>query len=408
MAPMIETASRPSARPASDRQVLRLYTVLCLAFSAFTLYRWDAFRHATFFGRWPLFDWHDMHVYFLSSGWVMGEGTLYRQVPSEYPLLPNLLFAAVRVMSSIVPRVPEGYDAFAWVWTSVMLPLWFWVLHRLATRYPKPAVLLWLTPTALHFSLYRFDVLAVIGTLFAVEAVRDDRLRRAALWLGLVTALKGYPLFLLPAFLVYVWRRKSFGEATTSGFIYLAPFVAGNLATLAFAGVEGMMFAYRFHAERWLNGESTFDAIAYVFGPGIRDALAGMPRLPIILQASCALIAAGFRPRTPPELMRAFLFGTTAFVSFSVFYSPQFVLWLVPFVAEWTWPLAAWLVVGTSWATYAYFPVAFFRRARAARVFELSVVAVAALRLSLMALAALRRSPGAAAGTDADGAGSPA
>jgi len=28
-------------------------------------------------------------------------------------------------------------------------------------------------------------------------------------------------------------------------------------------GVDGMMFAYRFHAARWLNGESTWDAIAY-------------------------------------------------------------------------------------------------------------------------------------------------
>ena len=390
---MSETVSPPRSAAASPAWLPSVLAALCLAFSLFTLFSWDVFRHATFLGRWPLFDWHDMHVYFLSSGWVMGEGTLYRQVPSEYPLLPNLLFGAVRMLSNAVPMVPAGYDRFAFVWVSLMLPLYCFVLHRLVTRYPRPAMLLWLTPTALHFSLYRYDVLAVIGTLFAVEAIRADRLRRAALLLGLVTALKGYPLFLLPVFAVYVWRRRSFGEALTACVINLAPFAAANLVTLAFSGVEGLLFAYRFHAERWLNGESTFDAIAYLAGPAIREALAGMPRLPILLQAACALIAAGFRPRTPPELMRAFLFVTTAFVSFSVFYSPQFVLWLVPFVAEWTWPLAAWLVVGTSWVTYAYFPVAFFRRARQARVFELSVALVACFRAVLMLVTAFGRPP---------------
>jgi hypothetical protein len=397
---MSKTAPPLRSSPAAPAWLPRAFALLCLAFSAFTLFNWDVFRHSTFLGRWPLFDWHDMHVYFLSSGWVMGEGTLYRQVPSEYPLLPNLLFGAVRLISNAVPMVPAGYDRFAFVWTSLMLPLYFFVLHRLVTRYPRPAMLLWLTPTALHFSIYRYDVLAVIGTLFAVEAIRADRLRRAALLLGLVTALKGYPLFLLPVFAVYVWRRRSFREAVAACVINLAPFAVANLVTLGFSGVEGLLFAYRFHAERWLNGESTFDAIAYLTGPAIRDALAGMPRLPIILQAACALIAAAFRPRTPPELMRAFLFVTTAFVSFSVFYSPQFVLWLVPFVAEWTWPLASWLVVGTSWVTYAYFPVAFFRRARQPRIFELSVAVVAGLRAVLMLVSAFGRPPATAAGTD--------
>lgn len=386
------TSAPPVPAPrAVPRAFVRIAAAICAVFSLATLFRWDAFRHASFFGRWPLFDWHDMHVYFLSSGWVMGQGTLYRQVPSEYPLLPNLLFGAVRAVSNLVPVISDPYGRFAWVWVSLMLPLWFWVLHRLIERYPKPATLLWLTPAALHFTVYRFDVLAVIYTLFTVEAIREDRLGRAAVLLGVVTALKGYSLFLLPAFAVYVWRRRNLREAVLASILNLAPFVLANLVTLVFSGVDGLLYAYRFHAERWLNGESTYDAIAYLTGPGIRDALAGVPRLPMILQAACALIAAAFRPRTPAGLMRAFLFATTGFVSFSVFYSPQFVLWLVPFVAEWTWPLASWLVVATSWVTYAYFPIAYFRQARSPQMFQRAVALVAGFRVLLMALALIRR-----------------
>ena len=62
----------------------RAFAVMCGAFSLLALFAWARYRHASFLGLWPLFDWHDMHVYFLSSGWVVGEGTLYREVASEY------------------------------------------------------------------------------------------------------------------------------------------------------------------------------------------------------------------------------------------------------------------------------------------------------------------------------------
>ena len=361
---------------------------VCVLFSLGTLFRWDAYRHVTFLHLWQVFDWQDIHVYFESSHWVTGGGVLYRSVPSEYPLFANLIFAAVRLVSQAVPVLADPYDKFAWVWVSVMLPLWFVVLHRIWTRFPRPALFLWLTPASLYFGLYRFDAIAVLLSLLCVEAVYEDRLRRAALMLGLVTALKGYSLFLLPAFAVYVWRRRGFREALIASVINLAPFAGANLVTLAFGGVDGLMFAYRFHAARWLNGESTWDAIAYLTGPAIRDWLPRFTKLPPMLEAACALIAAGFRPKEPRDLMRAFLFATAGFISFSVFYSPQFVLWLVPFAADLSWPLAAWIVGACSWVTFAYFPVAFFKRLHHPRLFQLAVAAVAALRLLLMAVVA--------------------
>lgn len=390
--------------------LLKLAAILCVAFPILVLFQWDAFRDVTFFHLWQIYDWQDINVYYQSSAWAQGAGTLYRDVPSEYPLLPNLLFGAVRLLSQAVPRLTTGYDRFAWVWVTLMLPLWFVVLHRLLTRFPRPAALLWLTPASLYFTLYRYDVLAVLFSLLAVEAIHADRPRRAALLLGLVTALKGYSLFLLPAFAVWVWRRRGFREAVIASLLNLAPFLAGNLVTLAFGGLEGVAYAYRFHAERWLNGESTFDAIAYLTGPAIRDFLAAHRRVPMILQAVGSLLAAAMLPRTPAQLMRAFLFATTAFVSFSVFYSPQFVLWLVPFVADLAWPAAAAIVGALSWTTFAYFPVAFFKRVHHPRFFELTVALVAGLRLLLLALSGfgMARGPKAAENPAVRPASSPA
>jgi len=381
-------------RSVSPRPVpLGLVVAALLAAAALglaTFLRWDAFRHASVFGLWNLFDWHDIHVYFLSSGWVAGQGTLYREVPSEYPLLANLLFAAVRLVSGLVP-LGSDYDRFAWTWMLAGLALYLWTLHRLATRYPRPALLLWLTPSALHFSLYRFDVFAVVPALLAVEALAGGRLRRAALLLGLVTALKGYALFLLPAFLYHAWARRGAREAALAGAVYLAPFALGNLVTLAFSGTDGLLYAYRFHATRTFNGESTWDAAAYALGPAVRDAVGRVHGLPFALQALGALLALAFRPRTHEALMRAFLFATAVFTSASVFYSPQFVLWLVPFVAEWTTPLASWLVVAFSWVTFVYFPVAYFRRAHHPGLFRAAVVLTAAVRTAVAVAAPFAR-----------------
>jgi uncharacterized membrane protein len=385
----LETPAPLSPRPAPAGFTPAIF-ILGLAASVFALFHWDAFRHASVFGLWNLFDWHDIHVYFMSSAWVDGPGKLYHEVPSEYPLLANLLFAAVRLVSRIVP-LAEAYDRFAWAWATIALGLYLWTLRRLMTHYPWPAPLLWLTPSALHFSVYRFDVYAVVLALFAVEAIRSDRLWRASLLLGLVTALKGYSLFLLPAYLYYVNKRWGGRHAAINALLYLGPFVLGNLATLAFSGMDGLMYAYKFHASRSFNGESTYDALAYTIGPGLRDLATRIPKLPVMLQAAGALLAIAFQPRTPQQLMRAFLFATTMFVSFSVFYSPQFVLWLVPFVAEWTLPWVSWLVVVLSWVTFGYFPIAFFRKARHPEIFQLAVSATTVARTMLLAAVLFNR-----------------
>lgn len=358
--------------------------LLALAASVFALFHWQWVRHASVFGLWSLFDWHDMHVYFLSSGWVEGQGRLYREVPSEYPLLANVLFAATRVVSRLVP-LADAYDKFAWTWVTTTLALYCVTLHRLVTRYPRLSLLLWLTPSALHFSIYRFDVYAVLLGLLAVEAIRAEKLHRAALLLGLITALKGYSLFLLPAYLFYVFAKRGLRDAAVIAALYLGPFVLGNLITLAFSGMEGLMYAYKFHAMRSFNGESTYDAVSYVFGPGFRDLVTRVPKLPLAMQALGALIAMAFRPRTPDQLLRAFLFATTMFVSFSVFYSPQFVLWMVPFVAEWSMPAVSWLMVALSWVTFAYFPVAFFRKEKRPEIFHAAVVVTTAVRTLVLA-----------------------
>ncbi len=61
-------------------------------------------------------DTYDMNVYYASSSWAVEGGRLYREVPSEYPLLANMIFAAARVLGYLVFPGKLGFYA---VWIAL-------------------------------------------------------------------------------------------------------------------------------------------------------------------------------------------------------------------------------------------------------------------------------------------------
>jgi len=137
-----------------------------------------------------------------------GQGTLYVNVPSEYPLLANLFFALVRLVSGALNTQPTALLSFEVTWVTCGWWMWLAVLFLLWRNAPRRAIWLWLNPAALYFSLYRFDVYLVAGTLLCLLAARDGRIRTAALLLGATVALKGFAILFVPAFALWVWQNK--------------------------------------------------------------------------------------------------------------------------------------------------------------------------------------------------------
>ena len=128
------------------------------------------------------------------------------------------------------------------------------------------ATLAWLAPAPIYFALFRFDITPAVATLMSLFAIRRTAYIEGAVWLGMAIALKGYALFLLPAYCVFMVYQRGFAAAIKVGALALAPMIFSLLATLTFAGWEGMVAPFEFHALRTLNGELTFDAINYLFG----------------------------------------------------------------------------------------------------------------------------------------------
>lgn len=106
------------------------------------------------------------------------------------------------------------------------------------------------------------------------------------------------------------------------------------------------------------------------------------------LQVAVALAAAAMRPRCFEDLINTFLFAVLGFMSFSAFYSPQFVLWVLPLICFSTSPVMLMSAILFSWLTYLYFPISFDLRRAEPAIFQAAVVTISLLRIFMMFLAA--------------------
>jgi uncharacterized membrane protein len=326
------------------------------------------------------FDADDLDVYFASSNWVVGKGRLYDTVPSEYPLLANVIFAATRCLGNLLS--PQNYGFYV-VWIVTAWFVYLYALYRVARDTTMLATVAWLAPAPIYYALLRFDIYPAVATLMALFAIQRTNHVEGALWLGIAIALKGYTLFLLPAYCIFVLHQRGLVAAIKIAGVALAPMLLCLLSVLVFVGWDGVLAPFRFHAVRDFNGESTYDAITYLFGTSFLPRGAWARRIAQVLQIVCALGAAAMLPRSFEELVNALLFALLGFMSFSVFYSPQYVLWILPlacFSRSRSMLISAILF---SWLTYLYFPATFDH---GAGMLQTAIVAIAMLRLWMMLL----------------------
>lgn len=299
-------------------------------------------------------DITDVSVYFQSSDWVVGKGVLYRDVFSEYPLLANVIFGFIRFLS-----IPFGGDfrSFYVIW-ALMAAVCFAVSATICLNDGQRnassnlVLLAWLLPSTLLFALLRYDIYPCLTTVFMMLSLRDRRYLAASIWMGLTIAFKGYALFLLPAFLVHVSENKSRIYVVKISLISVLPFLASLAMIVVFAGVDGLLAPFRFHAIRDFNPESSYQIFNYLFGGSLHAA--DVFPVPLMLQTVFALYPAFKSPRSFERIQAGFGVSLLGLVTFSVFYSPQFILWILPVLSFATSVATRALLLAYSMVTFGY------------------------------------------------------
>jgi uncharacterized membrane protein len=230
-----------------------------------------------------------------------------------------------------VPGVSHEADMY-FVVTSVLLGgvllVAAWFMAGAQRGRPWDAMLFAASPALVLAGLINWDILAVAMVAGAFWAWTRDRPVLTGVLIGLGTATKLYPLFLLGALLVVCLRDKRLRTFATATVAAAGAWLLAN-APVLLLGFEQWKVFWTFNSERgpdlgslWLVWQQAGNTVT-------PDTLNLASWVVFALVCVAVLVLGLLAPRTPRPAQLAFLI-VVGFLLVNKVYSPQYVLWLLP------------------------------------------------------------------------------
>jgi len=300
-------------------------------------------------------DGDDRGVYSLRGSWYPLKKVPYRDVFCDYPQLAAYSFAVPYIILDVLHLKYPNTKYYGCVFSVLMMLFLFatvLLLYNLRGR-KKYYSLLMLLPASLYFSYNRLDILPVFLTVLAVSLLLNEKYKLSVFALGLGVLTKWYPLILFPVFLSFYHSRHhkiNFNMIL----VYCLTIILGILPTFFWGGMQAFWAPYQFHLSRDFNQESLFYLLRNIFhNPwGFKTFL--------ILQFCIMPLAMIAKIDSYRSFINWTLLSILFFIFFAKFYSPQWILWVLPFLilrAVKKRDLVPIIILDL--VTYLYFPIVF-------------------------------------------------
>jgi hypothetical protein len=298
----------------------------------------------------------DVHLYQGFADAVFDGRVPYRDFFMEYP--PGALAVFLPPAAFGSHHYNAAFKALMAVCGAATLVLVALLLVRFGAsrlRLWIALLLLALSPIALGpISLNTYDAWPALLTVAALAALVGGRPVLAFALLGLAFAAKVYPIVLVPPALVFVWRTAGRDHAARAATAFAG---VAALIVVPFLAVapDGLAESFRAQAARALQVESlgasllaaadhlglytatvvhrTGHAISYDLVGSLPE---GLGAASSALQVLAVLLVSWlyWRGRDDPRrLAVCFAAAVAGFLAFTRFFSPQYLVWLLPFVA---------------------------------------------------------------------------
>jgi len=217
---------------------------------------------------------------------------------------------------------------------AVLALLCTWLLAGVNPRRPWDAAAFALSPALLLTGLVNWDLLAVVFVAGALWAWSRDRPLLTGIMIGLGTATKLYPLFLLGGVLVICLRQRRYRPFGLAALGAAGAWVVANLPALLTGPSQWKVF-WSFNSERgadlgsiWLVVQQALDTTPDPFSFDPHTINVGSW---LFFGLWCLGVAAlGLTSPANPRLAQLGFLIVAGFLLVNKVYSPQYVLWLLP------------------------------------------------------------------------------
>ena len=269
----------------------------------------------------------------------------------DMPQMAVLFFGSIAYFTHSEAGFMSGFSLVMVLVTLGAFILFLDLRRRLGNTSPWP-VALWFNPLMFFYYLNRFDMLVVLLMLFSLWLIMLNRPTTGGVLFSASVLVKWFPaVCFLPFF--FIVRRKGWKDAGAYLLGAAGLLSAVLVATVAVSGWEGLLTPFRSQTGL-VNEESLYYFVRSHLASG--DSL---QPLFFVLQFLPALtLPLLFRVHSFRMQLKVISVLVLCFILFCIKQSPQWVLWVLPFLLLLTtnrrWALA---VLALETATYLYFPV---------------------------------------------------
>jgi uncharacterized membrane protein len=306
-----------------------------------TRHPWDGFqyRRLCYNDIQPLF-----HIRGISRGVVpYGGDQLGTELQVEYPVLTGMFMDVTgRVLRGLERLgVAQNSDPDYFVVSALLLaPFAFVVTLKLRRSVTAGRLLLWaIGPPLVLYAFHNWDLLAVAGGAWGLVEAERRRGLSAGAGLGIGASAKLYPAFLLPGAVLDAWSERDRSRALrlTIGFALSALLINVPWMIRSFSG---WLAVWKFHSRRYPDFGTVWHWIGHHGGsliPGsdvYRD-FVSVASLVLFAGGSVFFLLKSWRRRSDVgrfQVAAAGLGILCVFLLVSKVHSPQYALWIVPFL----------------------------------------------------------------------------
>jgi uncharacterized membrane protein len=204
-----------------------------------------------------------------------------------------------------------------------------WFLAGTHRRRPWDAMLFAASPALILAGLINWDLLAVVAVTGALWAWSRGRPVWAGVMIGLGTATKLYPLFLLGALLVVCLRRRQLRPFAAAAAAAAVSWLAVNLPAMLYGFDQWLVF-WTFNDDRGADLGSLWLVWQQAMGTTFSADTINVVSLVWFVGVCVAVLLLGLLARRTPRIPQLGFLLVAGFLVVNKVYSPQYVLWLLP------------------------------------------------------------------------------